>query len=103
MTVVSDRWSHLAVGARVFIRSLSIVGVAETGVPGIEAGDLVTDETGVVPAGSPVNGLANSGRHDDAAVVGHIGAAPFCGAGKGIEATCPMYSEHGSLALCVEG
>src|SRR5258708_29329266 len=55
MTVVRDDWPDLAVGASVFIRSFCVVGVAETGVPGIEAGDLVADESIIVPTGSPVD------------------------------------------------
>src|ERR1700730_9806619 len=99
MTIVSDRWSDLVVGAGVFIRGLGVVGVAETGVPGIEAGDFVADETGVVPAWSPENGLAHGRGHDDAAVVGHV--CTGWRATEGSKASCPMDSEHRGLVLCI--
>src|ERR1700732_2688942 len=103
MTVVRDGWADLTIGASVFIRGLGVVGVAETGVPGIEAGDLVADETGVVPAWSPVDGLAHGGRHDNAAMVGHVRAGSLRRAGKGVEPARPVYSKHGGLVLCIQG
>src|SRR5712691_338939 len=44
MTVMSHGWSHLTIGSCVFIGCLGVIGVIETCVPGIEAGDFVTSK-----------------------------------------------------------
>src|SRR5207248_2179015 len=82
VSVVSNRGSDLTVRTRVFIGGFRVVGVAEAGVPGIEAGDLVADKTGVIPARSPENSFADRRGHDDAAMVGHVGIVAFGGASK---------------------
>src|ERR1700731_3443079 len=99
MAVVCVGWSHLTVRASVFVGSLSVVGVAETCVPGVEACDFVPDKRRVGPARSPENCFTDDGRHDHAPVISHVRTSR--GATKGSEAPCPMYAEHWRLMLSI--
>src|SRR5262249_2837808 len=93
MAFVGYHRSNLSVRAGVLVRGLGVVRIAETGVPGVKAADLVSDKCGVIPRRSPVDRLVYCGSHDGAAVIGHIDVASHPRrAGRGSETSRPVES-----------
>ena len=105
MSIVGHNRSHvLPIRFGVFIRRFRIIRVAEAGVPVVEPGDLIADESRVGPTRTPENRFANSGGQDYAAVIRHVGTVSPrpSNAREGAEAPRPVDPEHRRFMLCVE-
>src|SRR6202158_5102561 len=103
IVVADQRGSHLTIRACIFVGSLGVIGAVKSAVPTVQTCNFVAGKRGVGPARSPENSFALRGRHDDAAVVGHVGIVSFRGGSPSerIETPSPMDAQHGRLVRCI--
>src|SRR5438132_4385582 len=71
VALMGRRWTNLSIASGIFIRSLSVIGVAEADIPAIQPRNLIANKVGISPTRPPKDVLGNRRGHDLATVVCH--------------------------------